>query len=462
MAINQSNFNEAAYLTANPDVAEAVNSGGFDSGFDHYQKYGQYENRQLTTNIVSDPSSWVAKNYNIDPSGESGATYYQDPNTGNLYESQYAVDPNTGEMGIIDPQKAKLIASGSALNDRYSQYITNPQEAQRLYELKNTNPSEYYNIIGKKLSNVLFDQYITNSETRQTYADLQSLKDVSPKDYYANQLKFLGQEIGWQVGQNRPVGQQTYQEVNDLINQSQSLGLDTNELKSILNTSYAQANAQNQSRIANEASMGSPGVFTNAWPVFALAAAAAATGGAAAGGTEALGAAGTAGGGAGTAGAVGGLDAYMASAGLAPGAFEGAAFTMPQLAGAGYAGMGDYMTQAGLEPGKFAGSAFQMPSGLSAKEAATWLSRTNSLAKALNSVAGMGSSPTARMSGQNSGQQIADYLRNSTSPTQTNSFIGQIKGNQNPFLFTTPGQTEAGEGTYDVSGSNLANALRKK
>lgn len=45
---------------------------------------------------------------------------------------------------------------------------------------------------------------------------------------------------------------------------------------------------------------------------------------------------------------------------------------------------------------------------------------------------------------------------------QTNDFIGQIKGNQNPFIFTPPGQTQATEGTYDVSGSNLANALRKK
>lgn len=33
---------------------------------------------------------------------------------------------------------------------------------------------------------------------------------------------------------------------------------------------------------------------------------------------------------------------------------------------------------------------------------------------------------------------------------------------KNPFLFTTPGQTQATEGSYDVSGSNMANALRKK
>jgi hypothetical protein len=41
----------------------------------------------------------------------------------------------------------------------------------------------------------------------------------------------------------------------------------------------------------------------------------------------------------------------------------------------------------------------------------------------------------------------------------SNSFIGQIKGNQNPFIFNPQGQTVAQAGTYDVSG--MANALRK-
>lgn len=45
--------------------------------------------------------------------------------------------------------------------------------------------------------------------------------------------------------------------------------------------------------------------------------------------------------------------------------------------------------------------------------------------------------------------------------TQTNDFLGQYKMNQNPFAFTTQGQTVAAPGTYDVSGSNMANALRK-
>lgn len=49
MAVAQANFNDEQYLLANPDVADAVKSGDFTSGWDHYQKFGQNENRSLYT-----------------------------------------------------------------------------------------------------------------------------------------------------------------------------------------------------------------------------------------------------------------------------------------------------------------------------------------------------------------------------------------------------------------------------
>ena len=53
---------------------------------------------------------------------------------------------------------------------------------------------------------------------------------------------------------------------------------------------------------------------------------------------------------------------------------------------------------------------------------------------------------------------LANLLRPAA---QTNDYVGQIKANQNPFTFTSAGQTVASPGMYDVSGSNLATALRK-
>jgi SAM-dependent methyltransferase len=40
-----SEFEEADYLAANPDVAAAVRSGAFSSGADHYARHGRHENR---------------------------------------------------------------------------------------------------------------------------------------------------------------------------------------------------------------------------------------------------------------------------------------------------------------------------------------------------------------------------------------------------------------------------------
>ncbi len=43
-------FNEQEYLRQNPDVADAVRRGEFKSGYDHYLKHGQYENRYSASN----------------------------------------------------------------------------------------------------------------------------------------------------------------------------------------------------------------------------------------------------------------------------------------------------------------------------------------------------------------------------------------------------------------------------
>jgi hypothetical protein len=174
------------------------------------------------------------------------------------------------------------------------------------------------------------------------------------------------------------------------------------------------------------------------------------------------------------AGTAGSMDAYMASAGLNPGTFSGAGFTMP---GAGYASMGDYMSQAGLDAGtnfnpsyasmndymaqagldagKFQGANFQMP-GMSIKDALTNANRIKNIGSALSGMSGGGPKGGLDLS------KLASLLGGKGQ--ESNDFLGQIKMNERPFLFDVPGQTTATEGMYDVSGSNkaIANALRKK
>lgn len=50
------NFNETHYLLANPDVAAAVETGQFKSGFHHFMVHGKNENRHLKTTVMLDKS----------------------------------------------------------------------------------------------------------------------------------------------------------------------------------------------------------------------------------------------------------------------------------------------------------------------------------------------------------------------------------------------------------------------
>jgi hypothetical protein len=48
-------FDEAAYLDLNPDVAAAVRGGAFKSGAEHYSRYGMKEDRRITKGNRSVP-----------------------------------------------------------------------------------------------------------------------------------------------------------------------------------------------------------------------------------------------------------------------------------------------------------------------------------------------------------------------------------------------------------------------
>lgn len=52
----EENYDEAEYLSANPDVADAVKKGVFESGYKHFKKYGESEGRMLRrpSSIISD------------------------------------------------------------------------------------------------------------------------------------------------------------------------------------------------------------------------------------------------------------------------------------------------------------------------------------------------------------------------------------------------------------------------
>jgi len=86
------------------------------------------------------------------------------------------------------------------------------------------------------------------------------------------------------------------------------------------------------------------------------------------------------------------------------------------------------------------------------------VSTASAIAKLLG---GTGSGTTGGTTGTTSNANLSALANLLKPAAQTNNYVGQIKANQNPFTFTSAGQTLASPGMYDVSGSNLANALRK-
>jgi hypothetical protein len=406
MAQDQSTFNEQAYLAANPDVAAAIGQPGVSSGYEHYMNYGQNEGRQAQFDATPQSSGLN------DGFGLSGI---YNPNSAEFKQ-------NYGEA-YANPDIQNLDISGAT-------------EAKDLYNLKTSDPNQYYQQIANKLGDQIYVKYGANNNYDAEYNQLQAIKEKNPQAYYANQLKFLGQQAGWQIGQNTndrngPV----YAQIQSLIPEAQKAGLTPEQINSIVGGSINQANSANQGRIASDAAMGGPGVFTGAIPVFALAALAAATGG------FGLGAEGLAG-----AELAGPTYGELGYTGLAEGAMG------PTYAEMGYTGLNNAQAIA-------AADAAAAANGLSGADAIKYANRARQLGNLLNSMGG--ASGKGGSSGINP-QQLASALGGGSSAFPS-SYIGQIKANQNPYLFNVPNQTTASENTYDVSGSNLAkaNALRK-
>jgi hypothetical protein len=152
------------------------------------------------------------------------------------------------------------IASPASKDPYLKDLNIDPEEAKRIYDLKTKDPNQYYAEIAAQLKNQVYEGYRTNSNFQSDYDKLQSLKTVSPTEYYKAQLEFLSNQIGWQIGQNtsdraKPVEEQ----IKALVPEAQKAGLTSKQIEDIVNKGASSANQQNQQRIANEAETGGSG-----------------------------------------------------------------------------------------------------------------------------------------------------------------------------------------------------------
>ena len=336
MVQDQTTFNEAAYLDANPDVARAIGQPGVESAWDHFQNFGKREGRQ---------GFFVEPQQEAEKSNEGNERYFN--------EAAYLA---------ANPDVAAAIGQ-PGVESGYQHYINFGQNEGRKASFDVSESTARIN----ELSNEIYNAYKTNSNYDAQYKELQSLKDEDPASYYTAQLKFLGQQVGWQIGQNtNERSAPAREQIQGLLPEAINAGLSPDTVDSILNTSVNTANIENQRRIINEQQSGGSGfnlreTLLGIAPVAALAIGAPFLDAALAAGTAGASAA-TAGAGAG--GSIGGISLGGA---FVPTVGSGASFALPGAlaagAGAGAGGLEAYMAAAGLNPGTFSGANFVLPAG---------------------------------------------------------------------------------------------------
>lgn len=203
---------------------------------------------------------------------------FENPSTGDLYDGVQTPSTNIWGEQTLDYQPGKLLATGDALKNPDIQNLTNsynwrgivnpgekyanPAEAQRLYDLKQTNPDQYYKQLATDISDQLFGNYSMNKNEHNVALgkQLEDIKDKSPAAYYQAQFNLLTKQSGWQHGQNTFAKAKPFQEqMTEFVPKALEAGLTPQEIDSIVGKGFSDASIQNQTYIANRAASGGGG-----------------------------------------------------------------------------------------------------------------------------------------------------------------------------------------------------------
>lgn len=397
-----------------------------------------------------------------------GTVYWKDDTTGDYYSvpslpKYYWASPD--EPLMPDFENATLVASKEAMNDPYFKNLginSDPVKAGNLYNLKESNPSEFYSQIANTLSDSISSAWKMNhysSNTAEAEQLLESIKEYDPKAYYSAKLTDLGQRIGWNYGENSLEAAKSWEEkLKQIIPDAQSAGFSYDQINSIIGNNANSAGQQNQRRISDEKTNN----FWNQNLQGALKIGAFALG---AGGLDAALA------GAASSGAGAGAGAIDSTAAALGGSGGGGAFVPSAGSGASFgigtgAGIGSYVTPELMGPtygelgitgveGGFAGPTYgelgytglnqgqaiaaadaAASSGLSAKDVLSNVNRARQIANILNQ-GGNAAKGLSSKNVSNANQMAAQAGQNFLQPTPE-QFGGYYQMNKNPFTFQNP------------------------
>ena len=372
-------------------------------------------------------------------------------------------------------------------NDYYNNYLNQFNVAQAEQQQYQADPHGYTNQKAQDLSSQLFNSFINNGKTfgggstneGELQSKLDAIKNVDPNAYYNAQLGLDFKKAGWDAGQGK-TNDVTNSRIQNNIQEALKYGVSPEQINNYVKYDYGVTAEGHAKNIAQRAGQGA---FLQGIEKVAPAFAAMITAGALAPVAGAL-----------EAGAIGaGVAPEIAGSGFYTGAgtFAGeglgtaAPLMGPTYGELGYTGLeaGQFgptygeMGYTGLNQGQAIASADAIAQSRQALDALNYANKGRNLINTGSNLARLlggssttgsaigGATPTGSGSNATSNlnpQDLAKYLNGMAAPAQAGAIPYQIKMNQNPFTFNIPGQTQATEGMYDVSGMNpMANALRK-
>ncbi|MBY6262297.1 hypothetical protein EI613_10270 [Azospirillum sp. 412522] len=114
------NYNEVSYLAANPDVAAAVRGGAYATGYDHFIAHGQYEGRTTSPYSAFDSAYYRAENPDVAAVFGGPAGMQQHYLTSGNIEGRPPSAAAYDETGYLarNPDVAAAVFSGAALSGR--------------------------------------------------------------------------------------------------------------------------------------------------------------------------------------------------------------------------------------------------------------------------------------------------------------------------------------------------------
>lgn len=180
-AQNNSTFDSAGYLAANPDVATSIAQGGFGgSALNHYNQYGRNENRQggvATTGQVGSATPV--------PSGMSAFVASPDYQF-RQSEQMRALNARNASLGIQDSgaaQKAALQYSGNLASGEFNNYANRlaslagvgQTAANTSAQLGQNFANNFSNLQGQNAQNLASSYQNRANSAQSMYGDLSNI-----------------------------------------------------------------------------------------------------------------------------------------------------------------------------------------------------------------------------------------------------------------------------------------------